>query len=68
MKRFLLVLLVLIFSFAVFGDSKVISELHYIEISQKENLPLVRVKTLDDFEKIIPARGDGFSKSEKSVL
>ncbi|HAC32058.1 MAG TPA: hypothetical protein DCF70_05470 [Treponema sp.] len=47
MKRFFVILMTLFLSLNAFA------ELKYIEISSKQNLPMVRIKTIEDFEAII---------------
>ncbi len=49
MKRLLVILMTLFLSLNAFADLK------YIEIGSKQNLPMVRIKTIEDFETLINA-------------
>ena len=49
MKKQLLTVFTILFGIHAFP------ELKYIEIDSKQNLPMIRIKTVDDFEAIIKA-------------
>ncbi|MBB5224734.1 M23 family metallopeptidase [Treponema ruminis] len=70
MKRILFIIQIIILGIHAFP------ELKYIEIDSKQNLPMIRIKTVDDFEAIIKAydisliflQSDSYSKPGSSTV